>query len=73
MTADKSSGNSPERAASILAMVNVGIWAISIIALAFVIRHSPGAKGLFPILGGGVAVGIALISVVSKPRDSKAG
>ena len=54
------------RGASILAIVNVGIWAVSLIALAFVIHHSPGAKKLFPILAGGAAVGIALISVVAK-------
>ena len=50
----------------ILAMVNVAIWAISMIALVFVIQHSPAAKGIFPILGGGTAVGICLLSVSSK-------
>ena len=49
-----------------LAMVNVGIWAISMIAMVFLIQHSPSAKSLFPILGGGTAVGIALISAISK-------
>ena len=52
----------------ILAMVNSGIWAISIIALVFVIQHSPGAKGLFPILAGGSAVAIALLSALQKSR-----
>jgi hypothetical protein len=53
---------------SVLAMVNVGIWAISVIALVFVMQRSPSAKGLFPILGGGTAVGISLISAISKAR-----
>jgi len=52
----------------ILAMVNSGIWAISIIALVFVIQHSPGAKGLFPILAGGTSVSIVLISALSKSK-----
>ncbi len=47
-------------------MVNSGIWAIAIIALVFVMQHAPGAKGLFPILAGGVAVATALISTVNK-------
>jgi hypothetical protein len=58
----------PSGGARTLAMVNVGIWAISIIALVFVIQRYPGAKGLFPILAGGIAVGVALISTLSKPR-----
>jgi len=49
-----------------LAMVNAGIWAISIIALVFVIQHSPAAKGLFPILGGGTAVAVSMISLVTR-------
>lgn len=52
----------------ILAMANSAIWAISIVALVFVIQDAPRAKGLFPILAGGVAVSTALISVVSRRR-----
>ena len=52
----------------ILAMVNSGIWAISLIALVFVIQHSPGAKSLYPILSGGTAVSIVLTSVLFKNR-----
>lgn len=55
-----------KKAASVLAMVNVVIWAIAIIAMVFLIQDTPSAKGLFPILGGGVAVGISLISTISK-------
>jgi len=55
-----------KRATYILAMVNVGIWAISIIGMVFLMQHSPNVKMLFPVLGGGVAVGVALISTISK-------
>jgi len=49
-----------------LARVNVGIWGISIIALIFVINRTPGAKGMFPILGGGMAIGVALLSTIQR-------
>lgn len=52
----------------ILAMVNSGIWAISIIALVFVMQHSPGVKRLFPILTGGAVVAIALLSALLTSR-----
>jgi len=55
-----------KRSMYILAMVNVGIWAISIIGMVFLMQHSPNVKMLFPILGGGVAVGVVLISAISK-------
>ena len=52
----------------ILAMINSGVWALSIIALVFVIQRSPGAKGLFPILAGGTAVAGVLLSASLKLR-----
>jgi hypothetical protein len=54
-----------QKSAYTLAMVNVGIWAIAMIAMVFLMQDYPGAKGLFPILGGGIAVGISLISAIS--------
>ena len=51
-----------------LAMVNTGIWAISVIALVFVIQRAPSAKGLFVILAGGVAVSVSLLSALGKAR-----
>lgn len=51
-----------------LAMVNSGIWAISIIALIFVIQESPEVKGLFTILAGGTAVSTILLSALNKYR-----
>jgi len=56
------------RSLSTIAMVNALIWAISIIALIFVMQRSPAAKGLFPILAGGVAVSGLLVSLVWKHR-----
>lgn len=54
------------KSAYILAMVNVVIWAIAMVAMVFLMQDAPSAKGLFPILGGGVAVGILLISTISR-------
>ncbi len=47
-------------------MVNTGIWALATIALVFVINDYPGAKGMYPILGGGMAVSIALITATKR-------
>jgi len=52
----------------ILAMVNCGLWAVSLIALVFVIQHSPGAKGFYTILAGGTVVSIILFSALLKYR-----
>jgi hypothetical protein len=57
-----------KRRARLLAMINLGIWGIAIIAMVFTMQQSPSAKGLFPILGGGVAVGIALLSTIGKSK-----
>jgi len=48
--------------------MNVGIWAVAIIALVFVMQHSPGVKRLFPILTGGAVVAIALLSALLTSR-----
>ena len=52
----------------IIAMVNVGLWAVSLVALVFFVQRAPSARGLLPILLGGTVVGIALISVLPRPR-----
>ena len=49
-----------------LALANVVIWMLTIVAMVFLMQHSPSAKMLFPILGGGTAVGVALLSAISK-------
>ena len=53
-----------KRSTYILSMINVGIWAIAIIAMLFLTQDAPIIKRIFPILGGGTAVGIALISSI---------
>lgn len=52
-------------------MVNVGIWAVALIVMVLMMRFCPGVKKLYPILAGGSAVGIALISVVSKSTQTR--
>ena len=66
----ENTGNVSDRSRSLhtLAMVNTAIWAISIIALVFVIQRAPSAKGLFVILAGGTGVSISLLSVLGKAR-----
>lgn len=65
---ENSDQNNLKRSMYTLAMVNVGIWAISIIAMVFLMQSAPGARKLFPILAGGTAVGVALISAISKTK-----
>ena len=57
-----------ERSVRILVWVNVGVWAVSLLALAFITGHVPSAKGLLPILLGGAGVGIALLTVLYRRR-----
>lgn len=68
MIAETDKSNKRIRSLWILAMVNSGIWALSIIALVFVLQHSPGAKRLFPILAGGAVVATVLLSALLKFR-----
>ena len=66
MEKENSEVKKAKRSMYILAMVNVGIWAIAIIAMVFLIQHSPIIKRIFPILVAGTGVGIALISSIAK-------
>jgi uncharacterized membrane protein YpjA len=50
------------------AMVNVGIWALAMIALVVLLQKGGNLKGMFVILAGGSAVGIQIIALVSKLR-----
>ena len=47
------------------AMVNVGIWAIAMIALVILLEKGGNLKGMFVILAGGSAVGIQMIALIS--------
>ena len=49
-----------------VAMVNVGIWAIALIALVILLQNGGNLKGMFVILAGGTAVGVQIIASVSK-------
>jgi hypothetical protein len=52
----------------ILIWLNVGVWAVSLVALAFMTEHLPSMKGLLPILIGGAGVAIALLSLMYRRR-----
>jgi len=54
-----------------LAMVNVGIWAIGLVALVVLLQKGGNLKGMYVILAGGVAVGIQIISSVSKLKNNQ--
>ena len=49
-----------------LAMVNVGIWAIALIALVILLQGNGNLKGMYVILAGGTGVGIQIIATISK-------
>ncbi len=68
MTDNSSKGEDSKKSVYTLAMVNVGIWAIAMVSLVFIMQDSPSVKRLFPILASGVAVGVALISVILKAK-----
>ena len=53
-----------------LAMVNVGIYAIGLIALVILLQQGGNVKGMYVILAGGVAVGIQIIAFISKLKKS---
>jgi hypothetical protein len=58
--------NKKKRRLYILSMVNTGIWAISLIALAFILQGNGNIKGMYVILAGGTVVSIQIISSISK-------
>jgi hypothetical protein len=49
-----------------IAMVNVGIWAIALIALTILLQKGGNIKGMFVILAGGAGVGIQIIALITK-------
>jgi len=52
----------------ILAMVNVLIWAVAIVAQVFVLQECPGVRGLYVVLSGGLVIGIILFSGLLKRK-----
>lgn len=51
-----------------IAMVNVGIWTLAIVALIFLLQKGGNLRGLFVILAGGVGISIQLTTLISKLR-----
>jgi len=54
----------------ILAMVNVGMYALGMIVLVFLLQKGGNLKGMYVILASGIAVGIQIIALISKLRKS---
>ena len=68
MAEETDNGNQRTSGPRVLAVLNMVVWAISIVALVVVMEHSPGARGLFPILAGGIAVAAGLLAALQKSR-----
>ena len=49
-----------------IACVNVGIWALALIALAILLQKGGNFKGMFVILAAGTVIGIQIIALISK-------
>ncbi|MDH5397613.1 MAG: hypothetical protein OEX02_05675 [Cyclobacteriaceae bacterium] len=54
-----------------VALVNVGIWAIGLIALVFILQKGGSPKGMFVILASGVAVGTQIIALITKLKKQQ--
>jgi hypothetical protein len=52
-----------------VAMVNLCIWTIALIALTILLHKGGNLKGMFVILAGGAGVGIQIVALVSKLRN----
>ena len=61
---------SSQRYVYMLALANVAIWVIALVAMILLLRQSQSVKGLAPILMGGSGVGVALIAAISKARQA---
>jgi len=49
-----------------LAMVNAGLWAVALMALAVLVQKGGSLKGMYVILAGGTAVSIQLIAAIAR-------
>jgi hypothetical protein len=52
------------------AMVNAGIWAVALIALAVLLQKGGNWKGMYVILAAGTGVGIQIIASIAKLRKA---
>ena len=68
---DKNKPSKEFKALYTIAMVNVGIWAIGLIALVFILQKGGSIKGMYVILASGTAVGIQIIALISKLKKNQ--
>lgn len=54
----------------IIACVNVGMWALALIALAILLQKGGNFKGMFVILAAGTVIGIQIIALASKCKKN---
>jgi len=53
-----------------VALANIAIWTIGLIALVFILQKGGNTKGLFVILVSGMAVGIQILTRISKLKKN---
>jgi len=53
-----------------VALANIAIWTIGLIALVFILQKGGNTKGLFVILASGMAVGIQILTRISKLKKN---
>ena len=58
------------RSLTILTAVNLGIWAIALVALVIMLEKGTSPRGMYAILAGGVAVGIQQLAVARRLADA---
>ena len=66
MGEDKNKPGKDLKALYTVAMVNVTIYALGLIALVFILENGGNVKGMYVILASGVAIGIQIIALISK-------
>ena len=60
--------DSSKRNLHMLALANLAIWVIALVAMILLLQKGQSVKGLAPILMGGTGVGVVLIAAISKAR-----
>ncbi|GEM_PF-3332356 len=70
MDAEKANAAALLRSLRTLALANALVWMLSIIALTVVLETEASPKGLFVLLAGGLAVGGALHSALTKAQSA---
>lgn len=70
MDADEEKAAALFRPLRTLALANGLVWALSIIALIVVLEKSSSPKGMFVLLAGGLALGVGLLSAVTKAQHA---